>query len=58
MISDDELAAIAAALAMLIADRRHPEARAQASLEGREGSRWKLADRNPELEIEDVRALR
>ena len=49
MITSDELAAIAAALAALGAEGCQPEMLL---------SRWKLAARNPDLEIEDVRALR
>jgi hypothetical protein len=55
VISEDELAAIAAALTMLSSSSRHPEVRALASLEGREGSRWKRAAREPDFEIEDYR---
>ena len=54
-MSDDELAAIAAALAAVTAEACHPEVRATASLEG--ASRWKVAGRNPDLEIEDYRSV-
>jgi hypothetical protein len=57
VISDDELAAIAVALTAVTAEVCHPEERAAASLEGREGSRWKLAAREPDFEIEDYRSV-
>jgi hypothetical protein len=49
---EDELAAIATALAVLTNDA------AQASAPVTPPSRWKRADRNPELEMEEIRALR
>jgi hypothetical protein len=53
VISQDELAAIAAAIAVLEAEKSAPEAQP-----ARSESRWKLAGRRPELELEDIRALR
>jgi hypothetical protein len=50
MISDDEVAAITAALMMLTP--AVPQGLAPS-----DASRWKLADRQPELELEDLRAL-
>ncbi|HTX57627.1 MAG TPA: hypothetical protein VMD47_11070 [Candidatus Acidoferrales bacterium] len=61
MIEPDELAAIAAALSALTSQDVTVSRSPQASFEGLEGcatsSRWKLADRNPDLEIEDLRVL-
>jgi len=55
VIPADELAAIAAALSMLqardVTPRCFPEERL-------DGSRWKRAAREPELEIEDYRSVR
>ncbi|HTZ56347.1 MAG TPA: hypothetical protein VMB20_14970 [Candidatus Acidoferrum sp.] len=50
MISDDELAAIAAALAALT-----PAVETEHVTE--HPSRWKLAARNPDLEIEEYRSV-
>jgi hypothetical protein len=51
VIGDDELAAIAAALATLTRSVTLKRERESASLEGRERtSRWKFAARNPELD--------
>ena len=54
-MSDDELAAIAAALAAIPAEACHPQVRAIPRLDG--PSRWKVAARNPDLEIEDYRSV-
>ena len=51
MIEEDELAAITAALAVLRA-QSEPDVATEGS-----SSRWKLAARNPELEIEELRVL-
>jgi hypothetical protein len=48
MIPEDHLAAIAAALTAL----RHPEVLAES-----DESRWKVAARRPELELEEIRAI-
>jgi hypothetical protein len=54
VISDDELAAIAAALAIVTLRCE----RESASLEGSDPvSRWKFAARNPDLELEDYRSV-
>ncbi|HUA10007.1 MAG TPA: hypothetical protein VMA98_12145 [Candidatus Acidoferrales bacterium] len=58
MISQEELAAIAAALTVVRSQDVSPGRSLHASLEGREESRWKLAARNPDLEIEDYRSVR
>ncbi len=50
MISEDELAAISAALALLTP----AEVPANSS---ERASRWKVASRNPDLEIEDYRRV-
>jgi hypothetical protein len=53
VITDDELAAIAAALMTVEVTLRCE--RESASLEG--PSRWKYAARNPDLDIEDYRSV-
>jgi hypothetical protein len=50
VISDDEFAAIAAALAVLITAT-------EPGLVTERPSRWKFAARNPDLEIEDFRSV-
>jgi len=50
VIPEDELAAIAAALAALVPEETNLTCSPQAS-------RWKFAARNPDLEIEEIRAL-
>jgi hypothetical protein len=49
VIGDDELAAIAAALALLTAEETTDMTELR--------SRWKLAARNPDLELEDYRSV-
>jgi hypothetical protein len=49
-MSDDELAAVAAALSVLTASAETEEMTARPS-------RWKFAARNPDLEIEDYRSV-
>jgi len=55
VIPADELAAIAAALSMLQMQDVTPRCSPEEKLEG---SRWKRAAREPELEIEDYRSVR
>jgi hypothetical protein len=50
VISDDELAAIAAALSVLAPAAETGEMNARVS-------RWKIAARNPDLDIEDYRRV-
>ncbi|MGC2128834.1 MAG: hypothetical protein WA629_01950 [Candidatus Aquilonibacter sp.] len=50
MITDDELAAIASALAILT-EQGEP------AIPSAPPSRWKVATRNPDLEIEDYRRV-
>ncbi len=63
MITDDELAAISAALAVLTRSvtltgfgSAEPMAFGLRPIRG-EGGRWKFADRNPDLELEDYRSV-
>jgi hypothetical protein len=50
---NDDIAAIAAALAALVAQ----ESESESESERTQASRWKAAARRPELEIEEIRAL-
>jgi hypothetical protein len=52
VIADDEIAAIAAAIAVITQEQS-----ADPRDEVTRSSRWKMAARRPDLEIEEIRAL-
>jgi len=54
-MSGDEVAAVTAALAAL--SERHCQPQVLPAGESRRASRWKIASRNPDLEIEELRAV-